>query len=166
MKRCFLIVLLPLLLLTGCASDWYMPAEKFQVERSRLNWVQILYQAQEDAPRIRCDMRNDGMITILEGRSVTVGDDFNIDYEKATFGDVRKYHYTMPPDLFRETLQVLVDSGLLERKTPDEDDPVYPKVLIKANINHHKIDKFTADPDLIAEIRTQLFQFKMSGQLQ
>ncbi len=165
MKK-LLFFLLPLMLLTGCASDWYMPPEKFTVEQSRLNWVQILYQAKEDAPRIRCDMRNDGIITVLEGHSVTVGDDFNIEYDKATFGDIRKYHYTMPPDLFRETLQVLVNAGLLERKPAEEEDPVYPKVLIKANINHRKIDKFTADPDLIAEIRTQLFQFKMSGQLQ
>ncbi len=161
-----LVALFASLLCCGCATDWYLPEEKFVVQDSRLNWVQIFYQAKENAPRIRCDMTNNGVITVLEGHSVTVGDDFNIEYDKKHFGDVRKYHYTMPPEMFTETLQVLVNVGLLERDTPTEEDPVYPKVLVKANINHHKIDKFTANPELIAEIRTQIFQFKMSGQLQ
>ena len=168
MKRfcsCLCLFLLALGVGCGCSAYWYRSPEKFTVKNSRLNWVQIYYQASEDAPRVRCDMTNNGQVTILEGRSVTVGDDFNIEYEKKDFGDVRKYYYSMRPEMFDMTLQLLVDSGLLVREKPDEDAPLYPKVLVKANINHVKQDKFTYNELLISEIRTLLFQYKMSGQL-
>ena len=59
-----------------------------------------------------------------------------------------------------------LDTGLFkEEGAPDDDTPLYPKVLVRANINHKKIEKFTYDEALINEIRTQLFQFKMSGRL-
>ncbi len=161
-----LLATLPLLLLTACSPDWYMHDEHIQVQASNLNWVQIYYQATETSPRIRCDMRNAGQIIVLEGKSVTVGDDFNIDTSDPNFGDVRKYHYTMPPDMFRDTLQHLVNVGLLERTEPKEDDPIYPKVMIYTNIDHTIVKKFTTDPELIAEIRSLLFRFKMSGRLQ
>ena len=168
MKRFYSCLFLFLLILgvgNGCSAYWYRSPEKFTVKNSRLNWVQIYYQASEDAPRVRCDMTNNGQVTILEGRSVTVGDDFNIEYEKKDFGDVRKYYYSMRPEMFDMTLQLVVDSGLLVREKPDADAPLYPKVLVKANINHVKQDKFTYNELLISEIRTLLFQYKMSGQL-
>jgi hypothetical protein len=162
---CLLFLFLALGMGAGCAPYWYRSPEKFTVKNSRLNWVQIFYQASEDAPRVRCDMTNNGQIAILEGHSVTVGDDFNIEYDKKEFGDVRKYYYSMRPEMFDMTLQLLVDAGLLEREKPDEDAPLYPKVLVKANINHVKQDKFTYNELLISEIRTLLFQYKMSGTL-
>ena len=110
-------------------------------------------------------MTNNGQITILEGHSVTVGDDFNIEYHKKSFGDVRKYYYSMPPEMFNMTLQSLIDAGMMEREKLKEDDPMYPKVMIKANINHVKQQKFTVNERLINEIRTLLFQCKMSGTL-
>ena len=168
MKRfysCLCLFLLALGVGCGCSAYWYRSPEKFTVKNSRLNWVQIYYQASEDAPRVRCDMTNNGQVAILEGRSVTVGDDFNIEYEKKDFGDMRKYYYSMRPEMFDMTLQLLVDSGLLVREKPDKDAPLYPKVLVKANINHVKQDKFTYNELLISEIRTLLFQYKMSGQL-
>ncbi len=162
----FLLVALSIVWMTGCSPDWYMHDEHFEVQNSNLNWVQIYYQATESSPRVRCDMRNGGQVVILEGKSVTVGDDFNIDYANPNFGDVRKYHYTMPADMYRDTLQHLVNVGLLERNEPKEDDPLYPKVLIYTNIDHNVTKKFTSDPELIAEIRSLLFRFKMAGQLQ
>ncbi len=150
----------------GCAHDWYKQPEKFKVQPSRLNWVSIYYQASAKTPRIRCEMSDNGQkITILEGHSVTVGDDFNIGYQKSTFSDVKKYYYSMPPEMFQMTLQTLIDVGLMEREEPDEDTPLYPKVMIKANINHKRMDKFTFKQELIDEIRTLLFQYKMSGSL-
>ncbi len=168
MKRLTLALLaLPLLLLAACSPYWYKHPDEFVVQDSRLNWLQIYYQQSETAPRVRCDMRNNGQISILEGQSVTVGDDFNIEYDKPGFGDVRKYYYQMDPELFRQTLQLLTDTGLfVEEGAPDDDTPIYPKVMVRANINHKKIEKFTFNPDLIAEIRTQLFQFKMAGHIQ
>lgn len=165
-RRLFLsLCLLALCACTACSPYWYKKPDRFLVQNSRLNWAQIFYQASESAPRVRCDLRDNGLITILEGKSVTVGDDFNIEYDKPDFGDVRKYYYQMDPDFFRQTLQLLVDTGLMEEEEIEEGDPVYPKVLVRGNINHHVFQKFTVDPDLIAEIRSQLFQFKMSGQL-
>ncbi len=163
MKPYLLLLLVSLLCWTGCNAYWYRGPEKFTVQNSNLNWVQIYYQATESAPRMRCDMRNGGKVTLLEGHSVTVGDDFNIDYEAATFGDVRKYYYSMSSDMYTGTLQLLVDAGLLEHTEPKEDDPIYPKVMIYANIDHNVIKKFTTDPELIAEIRSLLFRFKMGG---
>lgn len=147
----------------GCSPYWYMDNEGFTVQESRLNWVEIYYQEAEDKPRIRCSMRDNGQITVLEGRSVTVGDDFNINYEDKNFGDVRKYQYTMDRRMFRETLQVLVDMGILKLEAPDEDAPLYPKVMVNSNINSRTMKKFTTNQDLITEIKIQLFQFKMSG---
>lgn len=164
MKRLWmLLVVVGLLGFSACSPYWYRKDQPFQVQNSRLNWVQIFYQANEKAPRVRCDMKDNGHVTVLEGHSVTVGDDFNIEYEKATFGDVRKYHYTMPADLFRMNLQMLVDNDLMKVEEASEDSPVYPKVMVRANINHHRVEKFTFNEELIAEIRTQLFQYKMSG---
>ena len=166
MKRLASLLALAALALAGCSPYWYRAPEQFVVEESHLNWVQIYYQESPTAPRVRCDMRNDGQITILEGMSVTVGDDFNIDYRDPAFGDVRKYYYQMDPALFRQTLQLLVDTGLfVVEGEPEEDTPLYPKVMIKANVNHKKIDKFTYDEALQNEIRIQLFQYKMSGRL-
>lgn len=153
-------------LAVGCSPYWYKSPEKFTVRNTRFNKVEIRYQASEEAPRIRCEMKNNGYIQVLEGHSVTVGDDFNIEYDKPTFSDVRKYTYSMSPEMFRETLQVLVNAGLLEDNPADEDDPIYPKVLVCADINSSRIEKFTADPELIATIRMFLSQFKMSGTLQ
>lgn len=150
---------------TACSPYWYKKPDRFVVQSSRLNWAQIFYQASENAPRVRCDLRDNGQITILEGKSVTVGDDFNIEYHKPDFGDVRKYYYQMDAEFFRETLQLLVDTGLMDEEEIGEEAPVYPKVMVRGNINHHVFEKFTVDPDLIAEIRAQLFQFKMQGQL-
>ena len=167
MKRLVLLLLCPLLLAMGaCSPYWYEPNPQFVVQDSRLNWVQIIYQSAENAPRVRCNYDNSGVITVLEGRSVTVGDDFNIEYEKADFGDVRKYRYTMQKAMFRESLQALVDAGLMKEEKANEETPMYPKILVRANINHHKIEKFVFNETLAAEIRTQLFQFKMSGMLQ
>ncbi len=166
MKLIALLSLFALVCCTGCNAYWYRSAEKFTVQESNMNWVQIYYQASESSPRMRCDMRNNGQIILLEGNSVTVGDDFNIDYKAANFGDVRKYHYTMPPEMYTDTLQALVNVGLLEHKTPEEGDPVYPKVMILANIDHTVMKRFTTNPELIAEIRSLLFRFKMAGQVQ
>lgn len=163
MKRVIVPLMTLMVVCAGCASDWYLKPEKFQVKNDRLNKVEIRYQATEESPRIRCEMKNNGYVQILEGHSVTVGDDFNIEYDKPTFGDVRKYTYSMDPEMFRDTLQLLVDAGLLERVEMDEDDPVYPKVLVRAMINGAWIEKFTADPKLIAEIRMLLTQFKRAG---
>jgi hypothetical protein len=168
MKRYLLLLGLTLSLLFsgwGCSAYWYRSPEKFVVSNSRLNWVHIYYQATEKAPRVRCEMSDNGQIMILEGHSVTVGDNFNIEYHKKEFGDVRKYYYSMDPEMFRMTLQMLVDAGLMEREELKEDDPAYPKVMIKANINHVKQDKFTVNEALVDEIRTLLFQCKMSGTL-
>lgn len=166
MKRLASLLALAVLALAGCSPYWYRAPEQFVVEESRLNWVQIYYQESPTAPRVRCDMRNDGQITILEGMSVTVGDDFNIDYRDPAFGDVRKYYYQMDPALFRQTLQLLVDTGLFVIEgEPEDDTPLYPKILVRANVNHKKIEKFTYDEALQNEIRTQLFQYKMSGRL-
>lgn len=163
MKFAVILLFLCSLFTTGCAAYWYKDNDGFVVRDSRLNWVEIYYQEAPDKPRIRCSMSDNGQITILEGHSVTVGDDFNIDYEDRNFGDVRKYHYTMDRHMFRETLQVLVDLGLVKLEAPDEDDPVYPKVMVNSNINGRTMKKFTTNKDLITEIRIQLFQFKMSG---
>lgn len=163
----FSFVLLLTLLFSGwgCSPYWYRSPEKFAVASDRLNWVHIYYQEAENRPRIRCEMTNNGQITILEGHSVTVGDDFNIEYHKKSFGDVRKYYYSMPPEMFNMTLQSLIDAGMMEREKLKEDAPMYPKVMIKANINHVKQQKFTVNERLIDEIRTLLFQCKMSGTL-
>ena len=166
MKRLAFLPLLALLACAGCSPYWYRAPEEFTVQESRLNWVQIYYQESPTAPRVRCDMRNEGQITVLEGMSVTVGDDFNIDYKDPSFGDVRKYHYQMDPALFRQTLQLLVDTGLFVIEgEPEDDTPLSPKILVRANVNHKKIEKFTYDEALQNEIRTQLFQYKMSGRL-
>ena len=158
------LLALPLLtLLPACSPYWYRHDDAFVVQNSRLNWLQVYYQASEDAPRVRCDYKDNGSIIVLEGHSVTVGDDFNIEYDKAAFGDVRKYHYTLDPQMFREYLQVLVDCDLMKYEEPRDDTPIYPKVMVRANINHHRVEKFTFNPDLIAELRTQIFQFKLSG---
>ena len=72
----------------------------------------------------------------------------------------------MDPALFRQTLQLLVDTGLFVIEgEPEDDTPLYPKILVRANVNHKKIEKFTYDEALQNEIRTQLFQYKMSGRL-
>ena len=63
---CLLFLFLALGMGAGCAPYWYRSPEKFTVKNSRLNWVQIFYQASEDAPRVRCDMTNNGQIAILE----------------------------------------------------------------------------------------------------
>lgn len=162
---CLLVGLLLLISNMGCSAYWYRSPDQFKVSNSRLNWVHIYYQENEKAPRVRCKMTDSGQIEVLEGHSVTVGDDFNIEYHKKEFGDVRKYYYSMGPAMFNETLQLLVDNGLLAFEETDEDDPIYPKVMIKANINHVKQDKFTHKEALIDEIRTLLFQYKMSGTL-
>lgn len=166
-KRLFiaLLALITLLFGGGCSAYWYRSPEVFTVQNSRLNWVHIYYQENEKAPRVRCEMSDNGQITILEGHSVTVGDNFNIEYHKKEFGDVRKYYYSMPPEMFRMTLQVLVNAGLMTVEKAKKDDLMYPKVMIKANINHVKQDKFTFKEELISEIRTLLFQCKMSGTL-
>lgn len=145
----------------GCSPYWYKLPENFVVQPSGLNYVQIYFQASEDAPRIRCDLRN-GQAIIRVGHSVTVGDDFNIEYEDRNFRDDRKIHYSMTPEYFSDALQSLVDAGLFKEEKPSKDAPVYPKVLVKANVNHHVIDKFTYDETLIAEIQSQLFQYRMS----
>lgn len=158
------LLLLPLLACAACSPYWYKQPEVFTVAPSGLNYVQIYYQAAEDAPRIRCDLRN-GQAIVRVGRSVTVGDDFNIEYEDRHFQDDRKIHYTMSAPFFTAALQALVDVGLFKEEKPDKDAPIYPKVLVKANVNHHVIDKFTFDEALIAEIRSQLFQYRMSDRL-
>ena len=151
------------LLAAGCSPYWYKHEDAFTVQPSRLNWVQIYYQAREDAPRMRCDYKNNGVIIVLEGHSVTVGDDFNIEYDKASFGDIRKYVYRTSPEVFRDYLQALVDQGLLVEEEAKEEDALYPKVMVRANIDHHRLNKFTFKEGLIDEIRAQLFQFRLSG---
>ena len=165
MKRLFpCLLLLPLLALCACSPYWYKLPETFTVQPSGLNYVQIYYQSAEDAPRIRCDLRNAQAI-VRVGRSVTVGDDFNIEYEDRHFQDDRKIHYSMTPQFFTDALQALVDAGLFKEEKPNKDSPIYPKVLVKANVNHHVIDKFTFDEALIEEIRSQLFQYRMSDRM-
>ncbi len=160
MKRCLALFSL-LAAVLGCSPYWYKQPETFAVAPSGLNYVQIYFQSAEDAPRIRCDLRNNQAI-VRVGRSVTVGDDFNIEYEDRNFQDDRKIHYTMTPQYFTDALQALVDAGLFKDEKRPRDAPLYPKVLVKANVNHHVIDKFTFDEALIAEIRSQLFQYRMS----
>ncbi len=156
-----LLFLCLLMGLTACSPYWYKLPETFIVQPSSLNYVQIYFQESEDAPRMRCDLRNNKAILRI-GHSVTVGDDFNIEYEARTFQDDRKHHYAMSAPFFTDALQALVDAGLFKPEEPDASTPLYPKVLLKANINHHTIDKFTFSEDLISEIRSQLFQYRMA----
>lgn len=165
MKRLFaLLPLLSLLIVCACSPYWYRQLETFTVTPSGLNYVQIYYQADEAAPRIRCDLR-DSQAIVRVGQSVTVGDDFNIEYEDRHFQDDRKIHYSMGPQFFTDALQALVDAGLFKEEKRAKGAPLYPKVLVKANVNHHVIDKFTFDETLIAEIRSQLFQYRMADRL-
>ena len=147
----------------GCSGYWYRSPEYVVVDRSALNYVQIFYQASETAPRVRCLMR-DGNIILLVGHSVTVGDDFNIDYRKRAFGDIKEHTLSLGPDSFRDTLQTLVNAGILRYSRPDSDAPVYPKVLVKCNINHCVRDQFVYDETLIAEIEAQLTRYRLAGQ--
>ncbi len=163
-RRLFLPLLPLVATVLGCASDWYKLPDRFTVQSSSLNYVQIFFQESEDAPRIRCDLRNNQAI-VRVGRSVTVGDDFNIEHEHRDFQDDRKVHYSMTQAHFNDTLQTLIDLGLFNEESADEDSPVYPKVLLKANINHHVIDKFTFNELLIDEIRMQLFRYRMADRL-
>jgi len=159
-------ILVPALCLAcvACGPYWYRHPELFTVASSHLNYVQIYCQASENAPRQRCDLRDNGQVIFREGRSVSVGDDFNIEYKDRHFTDDRTTYFNMDLTLFNASLQALVDAGLfMEEEKPEDDTPVYPKILVKANINHHVIDKFTFHEPLVAEIRAQLFQYRMAG---
>lgn len=172
MKKILTALLLPLFSL-GCASDWYMPEEHFTVRDSGLNRVQIVYQKTPDSPRMRCDMSDRGMVTLLVGHSVTVGDDFNIEYQDRHFSDVQKISTRMSPELFLISLQSLVDAGLLEREDPDDatakvekaeaENKPLPKVLVRANINGIKTERFTFNENLIFEIEMQLYRYRRAA---
>ncbi len=175
MKRIRTLLILPLLALCGCASDWYLDEEYFKVRDLTHNQVEIIYQRTPTSPRYRCDMRQRGMITLVEGKSVTIGDAFDVNTDDPNFSDVRTTKTTMTPDLFRLTLQSLVDVGLLERENPEtyeeemrkalaSKDPKdhLPKVFIYAKINSSVIQKYTSNRDLITEIELQLYRYRRS----
>ncbi len=172
MKR-FLLCLLPILTLCGCASDWYLDPTHFIVRDLSYNKVEIIYQRTPDAPRYRIDMRQRGIVTLTEGRSVAIGDAFDVNTNDPNFTDVRTAKTTMTPELFCISLQSLVDAGLMEREDPDayeeamlasdnETDPKkkLPKVLIYANLNGSVIQKFTSNKDLITEVELQLYRYR------
>lgn len=140
---------------SGCA-DWEQIAAGpayITVNDSPLNWVEIFYLREKDAPQIRLSMRGKGTVSIEQGRSKLVSDSFAHEYEAEEWLDRKTKTFTIPAQQQRETLQSLVNFGLLKiGEKPKGADLMKTSMLVKGNINGRKIDKYVFDDDLILQI--------------
>ncbi len=146
--------------MNGCSPYWYREHHNVHVADSKFNRLQITLQLAEDKPRINCEINGNGNITYIEGMSAAVSDQFSID-ETSTYGDIKKYTLHLPPSEIKYHLQILVDAGLFDLEEATEDTPLFPRVLLAGRVNGIKVDKFTFKEDLIMEVRSLLFDYKI-----
>lgn len=146
----------------GCSPYWYREHHNVKVADSRFNRLQITCQFDEDKPRVNCEINGNGNITLVEGHSTSVSDQFSIN-QAGTYGDVKKYTVNIPPAEVQIHLQTLVDAGLFDLEEADEDQPLFPRILLAGRVNGIKVDKFTFKEELIMEVRSLLFEYKVRG---
>jgi len=149
--------------LTGCIWHSGVNDPYFQVETSGLNWVEIRqYETIGMKRRIKLRIDGNGMVSLREGTSALVSNQFAANHKQNNWEDIREKRLTLTEDDARLIFQSLVDVGLFEKyeQMPFVDEKPAPStndtsfVYVSANINNKTVG--SADPIGKPELLEQL----------
>ncbi len=170
MKRFALALLaLALLPMIGCKSTWdkmYAPPEQFDVQTSRLNWLDVMYAKTERDSPVKIRLFDGGMVRAEWGTSELVQNQYAYKSEQANWNDRQVKTQTLTTEHFDATLQSLINAGLYRYEDAGEIEQrrkagslPKQKVFIRANINGHTLSKYTFNEFVIEEIEALVTQY-------
>jgi hypothetical protein len=148
---------------TGCVWHSGVNETHFQVESSGLNWVEIRqYETIGVKRRIKLRIDGNGMVSLREGTSALVSNQFAANHKQNNWEDIREKRITLSEDDTRLIFQSLVDAGLFEKheeipfvdETPVASSNDTSFVYVSANINNKTVG--SADPIGKPELLEQL----------
>ena len=134
--------------LTGCIWHSGVNEPYFQVENSGLNWVEIRqYELVGMKRRIKLRIDGNGMVSLREGTSALVSNQFAANHKQDSWEDIREKRLTLSEDDTRMIFQSLVDAGLFEKheeipfvdETPVASSNDTSFVYVSANINNKTV---------------------------
>ncbi len=149
--------LLALALCGGCALFRPARPERFQVESSALDTLDILYIPDTETPRFKFPARltffGSGQIRLRSGLSPQVMDSFASDPTHPHWNHYHEDNAGVRPEEITVIFQRLVDAGMVYANItgPKNPDPLgLPRLQIAGKINGHKIIRTTENPEMIA----------------
>jgi hypothetical protein len=161
---CFLVVA------TGCIWHSGVNAPYFQVENSGLNWVEIRqYETVGMKRRIKLRIDGNGMVSLREGTSALVGNQFAANHKQQNWEDIREKRLKLSEDDTTLIFQSLVDTGLFEKYEGVpflNDKPVASTndtsfVYVSANINNKTAGSAdpVGKPELLEQLKITILTF-------
>jgi len=131
----------------------------FTVEESGLNWLEINHVKKQGSLRVRVWVDGNGIVTVREGKSPLVGNDFATDVKDPKWADVREYRLNIPRENVVPIFQMLVDHGLFEKQDKDAKGSEDELVMARANIQHKTISSAISDPELAEYLKNVVMMF-------
>jgi hypothetical protein len=166
MKKLAMLLLLPLLLLSGCGLFWDDPY--VTVTNNALNWVEIHYfnANREPVRRVALRITGSGFVEVKSGTSRRVSDSFAKGFSEDTWNDFRSSRYHVDPDHVREVFQDFVNAGLFDKDKIFRATK-YPStgrmIAVRAALDNKTITEvknlFEEDPELAERLYNAVLEF-------
>jgi hypothetical protein len=166
MKKLAMLLLLPLLLLSGCGLFWDDPY--VTVTNNALNWVEIHYfnANREPVRRVAVRITGSGFVEVKSGTSRRVSDSFAKGFSEDTWNDFRSSRYHVDPDHVREVFQDFVNAGLFDKDKIFRATK-YPStgrmIAVRAALDNKTITEvknmFEEDPELAERLYNAVLEF-------
>jgi hypothetical protein len=166
MKKLAILLLLPLLLLSGVGLFWDDPY--VTVTNNALNWVEIHYfnANREPVRRVALRITGSGFVEVKSGTSRRVSDSFAKGFSEDTWNDFRSSRYHVDPDHVREVFQDFVNAGLFDKDKIFRATK-YPStgrmIAVRAALDNKTITEvknmFEEDPELAERLYNAVLEF-------
>ena len=174
-KRPTSSVLLPLvlpLLLAGCVvpmnvRNGDLKGEKFPVETSSLDWLEIAYTPRTNDPDFplpcRLSLLGSGEMTYYTGRSPRVWDNFSMKREDPNWNDFWEDRIHIGEESMTKLLQSFVDLGVVPpapARMVTGDPPSPPSVKIRGKISGKTVYRVTDNRKVVRLVERQFSRFR------
>jgi len=162
-KRVFFGAVLAAAAFCGCSN--FIMSPYFTVKDSGLNWVSIRYYQMKTTPIQRVNVRIDGngMVSVKEGASSLVSNDFAAKSGETSWGDIRATNLTLSPEEVLPIFQMLVDKGLFKDRIKGKSTTTNEAIFASANIDGKACgsedDIYGIDPDLADHLKMVVMMF-------
>lgn len=147
--------------------DGELQGDRFTVDPSSLDWLEIAYTPRRNDPDFpqtcRLSLLGSGEMTFRTGRSPLVWDDFSTKREDPNWNDIWEDRIHIGEDAMGELLQSFVDLGVVPPKTVrmvSGEPPSPPMVKIRGKIAGKAVYRVVDNRKVVRLVERQLLRFR------